>query len=415
MHRKHEGRREKLCVQLSALDAESTSRAALLRLRRVFLIGAAIIPAFVVLDYFNISEHRGTALALRCIWGCSSLAFGLAIPHASPRGVRVLLAAAAGTSVVLLTLLTVIAGGTTGQYFQYLVAMPMCVAVCLPVEMLAAIVASVAALACGVTLMLWEGKAPGAVVMRWAMLCAMSGGLAVFASATYRRLHAAERRASVAREEDLRRIAAVVAHEINNQLGVLQNTIALLGKQSVESSVLALQQESVDQMRELTMDFLRYGTGVRGPKESVDLVHLAYAYAQAFAPHVEVTSAPDRAIVEGDRTRIARALLNVLKNGVEAGGPVEVTVDKRSDGVGVRVIDCGPGVAADVASRIGEPFFTTKARGTGLGLALVKQVVHEHHGRFSMYNRDEGGVSAEIWFPHMAPKQDVESTSPIAA
>lgn len=412
-----EGRSEHLCVHLSPLDTEPTSRAARLRLRRVFLAGAAIVPAFVLMDYFNISEHRLIALGLRCAWGASTLAFGLAIPHASARGVRVILASAAGVSVVLLTLLTAIAGGTTGQYFQYLVAMPMCVAVCLPVETLASIVGSVVALGCGVGLMMWEGKAPAAFVMRWAMLCVMSGGLAIFASSTYRRLHTAERRASQAREQDLRRLAAVVAHEINNQLGVLQNTISLLRKQPSDDGVLSLQQESVDQMRELTTDFLRYGMRVRGPQEQVDLLHLAYAYAQAFAPHVEVSSSQDNAIVVGDRARIGRALLNILKNGVEAGGPVKVTVGQNSGGVSVRVIDHGPGISAEVAGRIGEPFFTTKARGTGLGLALVKQVIIEHQGRFSMFNRDEGGASAEIWLPSLvsASAGDVESASPIAA
>ena len=170
-------------------------------------------------------------------------------------------------------------------------------------------------------------------------------------------------------------------------------------------------------MRELTTDFLRYGMRVRGPQEQVDLLHLAYAYAQAFAPHVEVSSSQDNAIVVGDRARIGRALLNILKNGVEAGGPVKVTVGQNSGGVSVRVIDHGPGISAEVAGRIGEPFFTTKARGTGLGLALVKQVIIEHQGRFSMFNRDEGGASAEIWLPSLvsASAGDVESASPIAA
>lgn len=402
---RRDDRRKKLCVQLSAVDTEPTSGAMRLRLRRALVLGAAVPPVLFLMDYFNIPTHRGVALLLRLLWSGSILAFALAIPRATPRGLRFVLAGVACVSVGMLTLLTTIAGGTTGQYFQYLVAMPMCIAVCLPVEMLAVVLASAQTLACGVGLMMWEGQAPGPVVMRWAMLCTMSGGLAIFGSDTYRRLRAAERKASAARVEDLRRLAAVVAHEINNQLAVLQNTIALLGKQRVEGMVLALQQESVDQMRELTMDFLRYGMGAHGPKESIDLVHLAYAYAQAFAPQVEVISAPDRAVIEGDRARVARALLNVLKNGVEAGGPVEVTVDEREGGVGVRVADRGPGVSPDVARRIGEPFFTTKTRGTGLGLALVKQVVNEHRGRFSMYNRDEGGVLAEIWFPRLLPKQ----------
>lgn len=396
---------ERLCVQLSRDDADATSRTMRLRLRRIFLIGAAIIPVLAVMDVFLVPpRYRATALMLRAIMAVSNVVLGLAIPRASALGLRLILATAAGLTIVLLTLLFAVAG-SSAQYFQYLVAMPMCVAVCLPVEMLAAVVATVASLGCGVGLMLWEGGNSGASIMRWATLCVMSGGMAMFACHTYKRLHEAQRRAALEREEDLKRLAAVVAHEINNQLGILQNTISLSAKNAVDASIVALQQESVNQMRELTSDFLRYGVSGAERQEAVDLVHLTHAYAQAFAPHVEVSSAADRAVVVGDRTRIARALLNVLKNGVEAGAPVHVTVDEKGDGVRVRVTDRGPGVSPEVARRIGEPFFTTKARGTGLGLALVKQVVSEHYGRFTMYNRTEGGVLAELWFPRSLPER----------
>lgn len=393
---------ERLCVQLSRDDADPTSRAVRLRLRRIFLMGASAIPLFAVMDMFLIPGHRAAALTLRALLAGTHVTLGLAIPRASALGLRLILAAAAGVTIVLLTLLFAIAG-SSAQYFQYLVAMPMCIAVFLPLEMLASVVATVASLACGVGLMMWEGKSTGSSMMGWATLCLMSGGLAVFACHTYKRLSDAQRRASQQREEDLKRLAAVVAHEINNQLGVLQNTLSLSAKRAIDGSILAVQQDTLDQMRELTSEFLRYGVSGVEHHEDVDMVHLTHAYAQAFTPNVEVTSATDKAIVVGDRTRIARALLNVLKNGVEAGGPVHVTVDAKWDGVRVRVTDRGPGVPPEVARRIGEPFFTTKARGTGLGLALVKQVVSEHHGRFTMYNRAEGGVSAELWFPRSLP------------
>jgi two-component system nitrogen regulation sensor histidine kinase NtrY len=125
---------------------------------------------------------------------------------------------------------------------------------------------------------------------------------------------------------------------------------------------------------------------------------------------VDVKTTSERAVIEGDGTSIGRALLNVLKNGVEAGSPVEVTVDGTSSGVTVQVHDRGPGVKREIASRIGEPFFTTKTRGTGLGLAIVRRVMADHGGHFSLYNCREGGVLAELWFPREGlPKATVRN------
>jgi hypothetical protein len=390
-----------LCVHLGAEERRATAGVSRTRLRRVLLVGAVMSPAFAVLDFVNIHDP-GTlhvAIALRFLWGALIGVIGLAITRASAGGFRALLSMAALVCVVLLTLLSSLAGGSHSQYFQFLIAMPMCVAVCLPVETVVAFVAGIGTLACGVGLMALEGETPVLAIVRWAVVCAMSGFLAVFASRAYKRLNDAERKSWLERQADLKRLSATVAHEINNQLGVLQNTVSLLGKQPPEPSLLALQQETIDQMRLLVTDFQDFGTPSRGTPGKVDLIELAQTYAHALAPYVDVKATSEKAVVEGDGTSIGRALLNVFKNGVEAGTPVEVTVDDSNGGVSVQVLDRGPGVKREIADRIGEPFFTTKTRGTGLGLAIVRRVMAEHGGHFSLYNCSDGGVLAELWFP----------------
>lgn len=396
-----QGTKTELCVHLGPEPRGATDRLSRARLRRVLLVGGAISPLFALLDLVTIHDPATLreAIFVRLLWGALIAGIGLAIGKASDGGVRALLCAAALVCVVLLTVMATLAGGSKSQYFQFLIAMPMCVAVSLPVETAVAVVAGIGTLACGVGMMVIEGETPPETIFRWAMLCAMSGFLAVFASRAYRRLRDAERRSWLERQADLKRLSAIVAHEINNQLGVLQNTVSLLSKQPPEPSLLDLQQETIDQMRLLVTDFMDFGTPTRGTPGPVDLTELAHTYAHALSPHVDVKATPERAVVEGDGTSIGRALLNVLKNGVEAGSPVEVTVDASNGGVAVRVLDRGPGVKREIASRIGEPFFTTKTRGTGLGLAIVRRVMADHGGHFSMYNRREGGVLAELWFP----------------
>jgi signal transduction histidine kinase len=183
-----------------------------------------------------------------------------------------------------------------------------------------------------------------------------------------------------------------------------------------DEALLAIQQDAVNQMRTLASDFANFGRPPRESRGPVDLVQLAHSYAQALAPHVEVTANVENPVVLGDSGSIARALLNVLKNGVEAGTPVNVTVDDANHGVAVRVRDRGPGVNADIACRIGEPFFTTKPRGTGLGIAIVREVVTQHDGHFSLYNCLKGGVLAELWFPrrHEPPRSARDASNTIS-
>ena len=387
-------------AQLAWHGTELSDRKFRSRIGRILLVGAMVPPALIVLDLLNLPRSRWVpAIVLRLLWAAVLAALGLAIRRASATGVRVILAVAAATSVVLLTALTAIAGGSSGEYFQYMVAMPMCIVVCLPLEISTAVAAGVASLGCGVALMAWE-RSPPVHMARWATLCMMSSLLAVFASRTYRQLRDAERKATLERQQDLQRFSKIMAHEINNQVAILQNTIALLQKSNeTDSAVLAVQQESLDQMHALTNDLAGFGEPPVGPKEPIDLLLLAHAYAQAFAPHVEVSASAESVVIIGDRRRVARALLNVVKNAVEAGSPVDLTVGKVARAAFVRVVDRGPGFGPDEASRMGQPFFTTKPRGTGLGLAIVKQVVSEHDGRFSLENQTGGGARAEIWLP----------------
>lgn len=108
-----------------------------------------------------------------------------------------------------------------------------------------------------------------------------------------------------------------------------------------------------------------------------------------------------------NRDVVVGALMNLVNNALQAypvskesgGAALQVEVVRSGERVGFAVVDNGPGFDAAVAARLNEPFFTTKAQGTGLGLAVVRAVAEAHHGEFHIHSQPGCGTRAELWFP----------------
>ena len=103
-----------------------------------------------------------------------------------------------------------------------------------------------------------------------------------------------------------------------------------------------------------------------------------------------------------DPQRLGQALENILRNALLASDPdgrVEASVTQAQDTLTFTVRDHGPGLPAEVAERIFEPFVTTRTRGVGRGLAVARRAVALHKGRISARNHPEGGAVFELSLP----------------
>jgi signal transduction histidine kinase len=106
--------------------------------------------------------------------------------------------------------------------------------------------------------------------------------------------------------------------------------------------------------------------------------------------------------VEGDPVQLRQVFVNLLLNAVEATSPAgDVRVEGRrsTDGVAIAIEDTGPGVDATTARRLFEPLITTKDKGVGLGLALVKRIVERHGGTVVYEPREGGGARFTVRLP----------------
>jgi signal transduction histidine kinase len=207
------------------------------------------------------------------------------------------------------------------------------------------------------------------------------------------------------------RMAAVITHEVRNPLSsiglnaeLLEDEIGKLaagGTPTEARALLVAMQSEVDRLTAITEEYLRFARLPR-PKlerESVnDVVTslLAFTREELAQRKVRVVAevGPDLPEVNADEQQLRQALLNLVRNAADAmpsGGTLTVRTQCSGEGaVEIRVVDTGPGIAAEHLARIFEPFYSTKDGGTGLGLALTQQIVLDHGGKIAVDSGSTG-------------------------
>jgi len=224
------------------------------------------------------------------------------------------------------------------------------------------------------------------------------------------------RRASVAE-----RLAAVgtmtagLSHEIRNplnaaalQLVVLERRVRKLPQAEQTSLLEPLQlvRDEITRLEHLLQDFLQFARPRELSTAPLELEPLIAAVSDRLAGEAErrgiklVPEIPkDLPKVYGEDERLRQVLMNLALNALEAtpkGGQVRITAQRRSDEVWVAVDDSGPGIDGEIRERIFEPFFSTKASGSGLGLPIVHAIVTQHGGAVGAETSPLGG--ARFWF-----------------
>jgi two-component system sensor histidine kinase PilS (NtrC family) len=222
-------------------------------------------------------------------------------------------------------------------------------------------------------------------------------------------------------EEQLRRserlgavgqLAAGLAHEIRNPLASLSGAVELLSADLRADDAHSLRLAEIvrcetARLNRLVTDFLTYARPGPGELEPVNVADLAAELAELWAPEqnegVELRLDVDpRSVARANPDQLRQVLWNLLRNAAEAqpaDGVVRVTArtapgDERW--VEVTVADRGVGIPIEDQERVFEPFYTTKPKGTGLGLATVHRIVEAHGGRLSLTSRPGEGTMVRL-------------------
>ncbi|SIS66360.1 ATP-binding protein [Alicyclobacillus vulcanalis] len=213
-------------------------------------------------------------------------------------------------------------------------------------------------------------------------------------------------------------LAAGIAHEIRNPLTALRGFIDLMYQRARSNNrrYLEIMRGEVSRMEAIVSELLRLARPDRPQFQQVDLVDLvqevvAFMSAQALLHSVEIRYEPGTPslLVQGDPNQLKQVFINLMRNGIEAmqpGGSLRVRVFQDGHVARVEIADQGSGMSPEALARLGEPFFTTKEQGTGLGVMVSKRMVADHGGELAIESEVGRGTTVTVRLPVAQSAED---------
>ncbi len=235
------------------------------------------------------------------------------------------------------------------------------------------------------------------------------------------------REVEAAQLRTFRDLSRQVAHELKNPLTPLRFAVARLAQNARpdEKELLEIIDGESARIEQMAREFSTLGRLPEGPPAPVDLSELIEELVRGTVPPAvaaRVERAPDLPLVSGHYEPLRRAFHNLILNACDActaGAPAqehggtgrtqpEIAVSLRAvanghaPAVEVVIADTGVGIAPEALARVFEPYFTTKKHGTGLGLALVRQTIHDHGGTVTVASEPGRGTAFTVTLPLQA-------------
>jgi two-component system sensor kinase FixL len=206
-------------------------------------------------------------------------------------------------------------------------------------------------------------------------------------------------------------MAAVIAHEVKNPLAGVRGAIEVLGSRlpadGLDHGVVQEIVARIDALDQLMSDLLLFARPPQARTAPVDLVALISRTAELLGRDpslagVRVKIEGTAPTVNADADMLTIVFQNLLVNAAQAmqgRGTIRVQVGVTDGFARVVVADQGPGISPELHEKIFTPFFTTKARGTGLGLPTARRFIEAHHGRLQLHSPLSGGAVVTVELP----------------
>ena len=208
-------------------------------------------------------------------------------------------------------------------------------------------------------------------------------------------------------------MVAGVSHEIKNPLGIIQSTsellTSMLNADDKQKRLLSIITEESIRLNRIVTDFLDFARPHKLNPHECHLEEVIRKNTSFLKPELEnkgivvYDNINSRSFkVQADDELLYRALMNIFINSIQAidnAGSITVNVDEEKGGYRIEIEDTGSGIAKENMKKIFNPFFTTKEKGTGLGLPIVRKIVEGHQGTIDVESQEGSGTKVIIRLP----------------
>lgn len=202
-----------------------------------------------------------------------------------------------------------------------------------------------------------------------------------------------------------KKVIRIISHELNNSLGPISSMLhsgQILTKNIEEprlKRVFTTIEERINHLNDFIQGYGKFAKLPTPKKAQVDWQSLLSQLQQQWQFNI---NKPALVTTIADQTQLEQLLINLIKNAHESGSsPDDITLEIQQDEKGTQfsVIDKGKGMTEAVMANALIPFYSTKVSGSGLGLALCREIVEAHNGQISLYNQASGGLHVHVMLP----------------
>ncbi|KTF14891.1 sensor histidine kinase [Pseudoalteromonas sp. H105] len=203
-----------------------------------------------------------------------------------------------------------------------------------------------------------------------------------------------------------KKVIRIISHELNNSLGPMSSMLhsgKILSEKVDEARLTRVFSTIEERIKHLNEFVQGYGKFAKLPPPQFSKIKWPLLFQQLQNQWSFNLSEQKEVTTFADQTQVEQLLINLLKNAHESGSKSEhiaITLSQDSNNTRITVTDQGKGMSEQVMANALIPFYSTKSSGSGLGLALCREIVEAHHGQISLHNQAIGGLSVHIILPN---------------
>lgn len=210
-------------------------------------------------------------------------------------------------------------------------------------------------------------------------------------------------------------LAAGFAHEIRNPLTTIRGFVQLLSANEIEPNYASTILDEIDRINFIVSEFMVFAKPHQIYFSDCNIKSILISVVKFLEPEAIMKNVKikyhfpiEDVVISGEKNQLKQVFLNLIKNSIEAmptGGKIDIMIERTDQNISITIKDNGIGMESDQVKKLGEPFYTTKQDGNGLGLMVSYKIIQNHKGSVDVKSKSNNGTTFKITFKNQIKKE----------